>query len=75
MCVFKLVWIWDGLYQRFTLFFPLTLTGLIGTTFLLHTGWLRMAAVVVVVGWAALTPIRLVAPVLEAPLPRARSAL
>lgn len=71
--VFSLVWIWDGLYQRFTLFLPLTLVALIGTTFLLHTGPLRIAAVVVVVGWAALTPMRLVAPFLETPSPRTRA--
>ena len=75
LCVFSLVWIWDGLYQRFTLFFPLTLIGLIGTTFLLHTGWLRIAAIVVVVGWAALTPIYLVSPILEASSRRAPAAV
>jgi hypothetical protein len=72
--VFSLVWIWDGLYQRFTLFFPLTLIALIGTTFLLHTGWLRVAAVIVVVGWVALTPIHLVGPFLKTPSPRAGGA-
>jgi hypothetical protein len=68
-------WNWDGLYYRFTLFFPLTLIGLIGTTFLLHTGWLRIPAVIVVIGWAALTAIHLVSPVLEASSPRARAAV
>ena len=48
-------WNWDGLYYRFTLF-PLTLIGLIGTTFLLHTGRLRIAAGIVVIGWAAALP-------------------
>jgi hypothetical protein len=71
LCVFSLVWIWDGLYQRFTLFFPLILVGLMGTTFLLHTGWLRLVAVIVVVGWAALTQIHLVGQVMEAGSPRA----
>ena len=75
LCVFLAEWNWDGLYYRFTLFFPLTLIGLIGTTFLLHTGWLRIAAVIVVIGWAALTAIHLVSPVLEASSPRARAAV
>lgn len=75
VCVFSLVWIWDGLYQRFTLFFPLTLIGLIGTTFLLHTGWLRIAAFIVVIGWAALTPINLVSPFLEASSRRGPAAV
>ena len=75
LCVFKMVWIWDGLYQRFTLFLPLTLIGLIGTTFLLQKGWLRMAAAAVVIAWAALTPINLVRPFLEASLRSAPAAV
>ena len=73
VCVFSLVWIWDGLYQRFTLFFPLTVIGLLATTFLLHTGWLRAAAAIVVVGWAALSTVLLVGSMLEASSPRAQA--
>jgi hypothetical protein len=47
---------------------------LIGTTFLLHTGWLRIAAVIVVIGWAALTAITC-QPVLEASSRRAPAAV
>ncbi len=75
VCVFSLVWIWDGLYQRFTLFFPLTLISLIGTTFLLHKGWLRIAAVIVVIGWTALTAINSVSQLVEASSRRAPAAV
>lgn len=64
--VFSVVWIWDGLYQRFTLFFPLTLIGVIGSTFLLHAGALRTVAAIVVIGWVGLATIDLVRPFLHA---------
>ena len=73
--VFSLVWIWDGLYQRFTLFLPLTVIALVGTTFLLHRGWLRIPAVAVVGGWAALALVQLATPIVEAASPRAAAAV
>jgi hypothetical protein len=75
VCVFSVVWIWDGLYQRFTLFLPLTVIALVGTTFLLHRGWLRIPAVAVVGGWAALALVQLATPIVEAASPRAAAAV